>query len=65
MRNVKRDIKNCLNFNNKGENNMYKTTVRKRPERQPDRFNVTFRRCSQGYLMTITDISYDRQYKFN
>ena len=48
-----------MNFNNKGENNMYKTTVRKRPERQPDRFNVTFRRCSQGYLMTITDISYE------
>lgn len=35
---------------------MYKTTVRERPERQPDRFNVTFKRCSQGYLMTITDI---------
>ncbi|MDV2633829.1 hypothetical protein RZO31_13325 [Lactococcus lactis] len=43
---------------------MYKTTVRKRPERQPDRFNVTFKRCTQGYLMTITDISYDRQYKY-
>ncbi len=51
-----------MNFNNKGENNMYKTTVRKRPERQPDRFNVMFRRWSQGYLMRITDISYDRQY---
>ncbi len=35
---------------------MYKTTVRKRPERKPDRFNVTFKRCTQGYLMTITDI---------
>ena len=29
---------------------MYKTTVRERPERQPDRFNVTFKRCSQGGL---------------
>lgn len=36
---------------------MYKTTVRERPERQLDRFNVTFKRCSQGYLMTITEIS--------
>lgn len=29
-------------------------------EGQPDRFNVTFKRCTQGYLMTITDVSYDR-----
>lgn len=41
---------------------MYKTTVRKRPERQPDRFNVTFKRCSQGYLMTITDVLSDKVY---
>lgn len=37
---------------------MYKTTVRERPERQPDRFNVTFKKLSEGYLMTITDVSY-------
>ena len=43
---------------------MYKTTVRERPERQPDRFNVTFKRLSEGYIMTITDVSYDRQYKY-
>lgn len=43
---------------------MYKTTVRKRPEKQPDRFNVTFKRLSEGYIMTITEVSYDRQYKY-
>lgn len=41
---------------------MYKTTVRERPERQPDRFNVTFKRCSQGYLMAITDVLSDKVY---
>lgn len=61
MKNVKRDIKNCLNINLRGENIMYKTTVRERPERQYDRFNVTFKRCTQGYLMTITDVSYKYQ----
>ena len=51
-----------MNINLRGENIMYKTTVRERPERQPDRFNVTFKRCSQGYLMAITDVLSDKVY---
>lgn len=42
---------------------MYKTTVRERPKR-PDRFNVTFKRLSEGYQMTIVDVLYDRTYNY-
>lgn len=43
---------------------MYKTTVRERPERQPDRFNVTFKRLSEGFQMTIVDVLYERTYNY-
>jgi flagellar biosynthesis/type III secretory pathway M-ring protein FliF/YscJ len=43
---------------------MNKTTVRERPERQPDRFNVTFKRLSEGFQMTIVDVLYERTYNY-
>lgn len=43
---------------------MYKTTVRERPKR-PDRFNVTFKRLSEGYQMIVTDVLYDRMYDYH
>lgn len=42
---------------------MYKTTVRERPER-PDRFNVTFKRLSEGFQMTVVDVLYERTYNY-
>ena len=41
---------------------MYQTSVRQRPER-PDRFNVTFKRLSEGYQMRILDILSIRYYE--
>lgn len=43
---------------------MNKTTVRERPKRQPDRFNVTFKRLSEGFQMTIVDVLYERTYNY-
>lgn len=42
---------------------MYKTSVRERPDR-PDRFNVTFKRLSEGFQMTIVDVLYERTYNY-
>lgn len=42
---------------------MYQTSVRQRPER-PDRFNVTFKKLSEGFQMTIVDVLYDRTYNY-
>ena len=39
---------------------MYKTSVRERP----DRFNVTFKRLSEGFQMTIVDVLYKRTYNY-
>lgn len=45
---------------------MYQTSVRQRPERpeRPDRFNVTFKRLSEGFQMTVVDVLYERTYNY-